>query len=185
MAATLGFEGVDIQLPDNIDSDSVATVTGPNGEALVTVNKNVDEVEIDVTGDTTIQGSKFKDYELKVESNNNETINVVIENKLIEGTIEAKSPVNIQFTNKLKELVCNLSKKDDVITLGNNKTGKFKNIEIDLGKKGFDQVVVDGKKFKAVTIKNFNKNDEFVFKGKTYTLNDIKDGETFKGFDFN
>ena len=66
--ASLGTDGITIDLPEGFSADDVSTTTGPNGEAVVTATKTLKEVEFTVKGDTDLTGAKIKDSEVEIKA---------------------------------------------------------------------------------------------------------------------
>ena len=181
--ASLGTDGITIDLPKGFSADDVSTTTGPNGEAVVTATKTLNEVELTVKGDTELTGAKIKDSEVEIKaSSKTDTVSLTIDSSSFKKSeiVVAKGNANIAFNTSVKKSDVICGKGDDKITFGAN--SKVKKTTLDLGKKGTDSIVFEGNKISGkLTVTNLGKGDSVTVGGETTTFKEFKDGAEIKG----
>ena len=181
--ASLGTDGITIDLPEGFSADEVSTTTGPNGEAVVTATKTLKEVEFTVKGDTDLSGAKIKDSEVEIKaSSKTDTVSLTVDSSSFKKSeiVVAKGNANIAFNTSVKKSDVICGKGDDKITFGAN--AKVKKTTCDLGKKGTDSIVFEGNKISGnLTVTNLGKGDSVTVGGETTTYKEFKNGAEIKG----
>ena len=181
--ASLGTDGITIDLPEGFSADEVSTTTGPNGEAVVTATKTLKEVEFTVKGDTDLTGAKIKDSEVEIKaSSKTDTVSLTVDSSSFKKSeiVVAKGNANIAFNTSVKKSDVICGKGDDKITFGAN--AKVKKTTCDLGKKGTDSIVFEGNKISGkLTVTNLGKGDSVTVGGETTTYKEFKNGAEIKG----
>ena len=181
--ASLGTEGITIDLPEGFSADAVLTTTGPNGEAVVTATKALKEVEFTVKGDTDLTGAKIKDSEVEIKaSSKTDTVSLTVDSSSFKKSeiVVTKGNANIAFNTSVKKSDVICGKGDDKITFGAD--SKVKKCTIDLGKKGTDSVVFEANKISGkLTVTNLGKGDSVTVGSETTTYKEFKNGAEIKG----
>lgn len=179
--ATQGAEGIDFQLPDGVDDGAVAVTTGSNGEAVVTLNKNVKESELTATGDTTFTGKNLKSAELDIKADSKKaTVNVTFDNNFKKGTFTVdKGVANITFNGNVKGTEGQLGKGNDTLRFGAG--SNTKGCTFDMGKGGKDTVIFDENAKIKCTLTSFGKKDKVQVGDETFTGKDFNNGAEVKG----
>ena len=181
--ASLGTDGITIDLPKGFSADDVSTTTGPNGEAVVTATKTLNEVEFTVKGDTDLTGAKIKASEVEIKaSSKTDTVSLTVDSSSFKKSeiVVTKGNANIAFNTSVKKSDITCGKGDDKITFGAN--SKVKKCTVDLGKKGTDSVVFEANKISGkLTVTNLGKGDSVTVGSETTTYKEFKDGAEIKG----
>ena len=182
--ASLGTDGITIDLPEGFSADDVlTTTTGPNGEAVVTATKTLKEVEFTVKGDTDLTGAKIKNSEVEIKaSSKSDTVSLTVDSSSFKKSeiVVTKGNANIAFNTSVKKSDITCGKGDDKITFGAN--SKVKKCNIDLGKKGTDSVVFEANKISGkLTVTNLGKGDSVTVGSETTTYKEFKNGAEIKG----
>ena len=181
--ASLGTDGITIDLPEGFSADVLSTTTGPNGEAVVTATKTLKEVEFTVKGDTDLTGAKIKDSEVEIKaSSKTDTVSLTVDSSSFKKSeiVVTKGNANIAFNTSVKKSDVICGKGDDKITFGAD--SKVKKCTIDLGKKGTDSVVFEANKISGkLTVTNLGKGDSVTVGSETTTYKEFKDGAEIKG----
>ena len=181
--ASLGTEGITIDLPEGLSADVLTTTVGPTGEAVVTATKTLKEVDFTVKGDTDLTGAKIKNSEVEIKASSKaDTVSLTVDSSSFKKSeiVVTKGNANIAFNTSVKKSDVICGKGDDKITFGAD--SKVKKCTVDLGKKGTDSVVFEANKISGkLTVTNLGKGDSVTVGSETTTYKEFKNGAEIKG----